>query len=84
MENMENNVVAMENAGAADVAVNATIGQKVLGGFLGACTIVGVVTIAKKVAKGIRGLVGKLRANKANEQDQETNEGTPVSEDETK
>lgn len=81
MENM-NNVVTTENA-AAEAANGATLGQKVLGGFLGACTVVGAVTITKKAVKGLRGLIGKSKANKANKQNQEPTV-TEDSEDETK
>lgn len=84
MENMENNVVLNEAAEAAvEVTNTVTVGQKVLGGFIGACTVVGAVVIAKKVAEGIKSLIGKVKTAKANKQAQETTVDLD-SEDETK
>ena len=82
MENMENNVVTTENA-AAEAATRATFGQKVLGGFVGACAIVGVVTVVKKAVSIGKTFVGKLFKPKASEQTEGTIEA-PDSVDETK
>ena len=69
MENMENNVVMNEAVvEAADVATNATIGQRVFGGFIGACAVVGATVIAGKAIKGIKSLIGKVKASKTNKQ----------------
>lgn len=81
MENMEN-VVVTENA-AAEAATGTTFGQKAAGAFLGACTVVGAVTITKKAAKGLKSLIGKAKAKKATKQNQEPTDATD-SVDETK
>jgi hypothetical protein len=84
MENMENNAVTMENTGAADVATNATIGQKLLTNAVRGLVVVGMATIIKGVVKGTKILIGKVNAKKAAKQTQEVIEVEPISEDETK
>ena len=65
MENMENNVVMNEAvAEAADVATNATVGQKVLGRLIGTLTVVGAVTVTKKAVKDVRCLIDKVKTYK--------------------
>ena len=75
MENM-NNTTEMINAGAADVATGTTFGQKAL-------RFVIVTTTVALAVKGVKRLIGKVKAKKASAQSQDVIV-TVDSEDETK